>query len=55
VLNTVVRLYLEHRDDVPEQHRAPIRTPIIDCEPHEAAALKRRLQRLGYSVHAVAL
>ena len=30
-------------------------TPIIDCAPEDAAALKQRLQRRGYSVLAVAL
>jgi hypothetical protein len=50
-----VRLYLEVRESIPASHRPPIVTPIIDCDPEEAAALKRRLQRLGYTVLAVAL
>lgn len=51
----VVRLYLEVKESVPEQHRPSIATPVIDCEPHEAATLKRRLQRQGYTVYAVPL
>jgi hypothetical protein len=50
-----VRLYLEIKEAVPEQHRPPITTPIIDCDPEEARYLKRRLQRLGYTVLAVPL
>ena len=50
-----VRLYVEVREDVPSQHRPSITTPIIDCHPQEAAELKRRLQRRGYSVLAVPL
>ena len=50
-----VRLYLEVKDCVPAAHRPPIQTPIIDCEPEEAAFLKRKLQRLGYTVLAVPL
>jgi hypothetical protein len=50
-----VRLYVEVREAVPEQHRPPIATSIIDCDPLEARTLKRRLQRLGYTVLAVPL
>ena len=50
-----VRLYLEVREGIPEAHRPPITTPIIDCNPEEAAELKKRLQRRGYSVIAVPL
>jgi hypothetical protein len=50
-----VRLYLEVKESVPEQHRPPITTPIIDCDPEEAQFLKRRLQRRGYTVLAVPL
>jgi len=50
-----VRLYLEIKETVPFQHRPPITTPIIDCDPAEASLLKRRLQRLGYTVLAVPL
>jgi L-ascorbate metabolism protein UlaG (beta-lactamase superfamily) len=51
----VVRLYLEVKEWVPEHHRPPITTPIIDCDPEEAQLLKRRLQRQGYTVLAVPL
>ena len=50
-----VRLYLEVKETVPPQHRPPITTPIIDCDREEARYLKRRLQRLGYTVLAVPL
>lgn len=49
----VVRLYLELKPELPETHRPRDWTPIIDCPPEEARALKRRLQRQGYTVIAV--
>jgi len=49
----LTRLYIEVNEAVPPQHRPPLTVPIIDCERHEAAALKQRLQRRGYTVHAV--
>lgn len=49
----VIRLYVESREDIPESQRPAVTVPVIDCHPHEAAALKRRLQRRGYVVHAV--
>jgi hypothetical protein len=51
----VVRLYLEVQERIPACNRPPITTPIIDCHPSEAAELKRRLQRRGYTVLAVPL
>ena len=51
----LTRLYIEVNEDVPEQHRPPITVPIIDCEHHEASALKQRLQRRGYKVYATPL
>ena len=50
-----VRLYLEPNGKLP-QHRQPESiTPILDCNPEQAAELKRRLQRRGYTVIAVPL
>jgi hypothetical protein len=51
----LVRLYIEVKEGVPEPHRPPITTPVIDCAPEEAAELRRRLQRRGYTVLAVPL
>lgn len=51
----VVRLYIEVRESIPALHRPPITTPVIDCHPNEAAELKKRLQRRGYTVLAVPL
>jgi hypothetical protein len=51
----LTRLYIEVNENVPPQHRPPITVPIIDCARDEASALKQRLQRRGYTVHAVPL
>lgn len=51
----LTRLYLDVRESIPLEQRPPLRVRIIDCAPEDAAALKRRLQRRGYSVLAVAL
>jgi hypothetical protein len=51
----VVRLYLEPSDRLPASMQPQGFVPIIDCNPHEARDLKRRLVRQGYSVIAVPL
>ena len=45
-----IRLYIEPNDRLPESMRPADRVPVIDCAPHEARDLKRRLVRQGYSV-----
>ena len=49
----VIRLYLDPKPEVPESNRPRDWVPIIDCLPEEARALKRRLQKQGYTVIAV--
>jgi len=51
----VVRLYLEHRDDVPSQYRRPITHPVIDCMPDQVRDVRRALLKAGYTVLAVPL
>jgi hypothetical protein len=51
----VVRLYLEPSDKLPPSMRPHSFVPIVDCNPEQAVALKRRLTRQGYTVVAVPL
>ena len=51
-----VRLYLDlDEQKVPLSMRPESYVPVIDCNPHEARDLRRRLVRQGYSVIAVPL
>ena len=51
----VVRLYVEHRDEVPPQHRSPIAHPVIDCLPEHVKDVRRSLLKAGYTILAVPL
>ena len=51
-----VRLYLDlDEQKVPPSMRPESYVPVIDCAPHEARDLRRRLTRAGYTVVAVPL
>jgi len=51
----MIRLYLEPSEKLPVSMQPQSFVPIIDCEPHDARDLKRRLIRAGYTVVAVPL
>ena len=46
----VIRFYCEPDPRLPEHKRPADRVPVIDCAPHEAKSMKRRLVRQGYAV-----
>jgi len=51
----VTRLYVERRSILPENFVPSYYRPVIDCEPGEAAAIRRELRLKGYEVIQVSL
>jgi hypothetical protein len=49
------RLYVERHSILPEQFVPKDHRPVIDCEPGEAAAIRRELRLKGYEVIQVSL
>ncbi len=51
----IVRLYIDPRPEMPEEHIPAGFQPVVDVVPEEAGQMRKHLRRQGYDVIAVPL
>jgi hypothetical protein len=51
----IVRLYIDPRPEMPEEHIPAGFQPVVDVIPEEAGQMRKHLRRQGYEVIAVPL